>query len=261
MHKDEDAGQNAQRLSQLRAFLPFSSLDYATLSELAAHMVVQRFDKDQGVTAAGETSKQICFIRTGILRVQKNLHDGRQHVVALLVAGDMFGRLFDGPMPFVIEAATDAEIIAFPREPFESLVLQYPDLERLVLLEFLTELDRARDWMLVLGNTKMRGRVAGFLVVLHTRFQRLEGLIEKHDGRTFIRLPIGRKDIARLLGTRTESISRALHALAADGVVDIVRPDLLAIPDCDALIQEAGDIVSSNLAGFDPLVEGRRSPE
>lgn len=238
-----------------------TGLQPATLKQLSALSHLRSLAKDQIVLRAGEEAAAISFVRTGILRVQKDFQDGRHHVVALLIEGDMFGRLFDGPMPFGIEAATDAQIIAFPRAAFENLVLRCPDLERLVTLEFLNELDRARDWMIVLGNSRMRRRVAGFLVMLHSRFSRLPGLVERQGEGILIRLPIGRKDIASLLGTRTESISRALHALASDGIVEIVQPHLVLVPDLDALADEAGDLPPAGLDGLDHLAALGGTPQ
>jgi CRP/FNR family transcriptional regulator len=190
---------------------------------------------------AGDHSDTVGYVTDGILRMQKTLPDGRQHVVGLLVAGDMFGRVYDGPMQFAMEAASDVEVLTFHRPRFEALLARHPELERLVLLHFLGELDRARDWMILLATPRVRGRLAGFLLMLCTRYRTAGHLFGTEAGRLTIRIPIGRADLAHLLGARPESISRAFHALADDGLLDILRPDLVAIPCIDALAEEAGE--------------------
>jgi CRP/FNR family transcriptional regulator, anaerobic regulatory protein len=202
---------------------------------------LHRFESEEIVAHAGERLDHICCVKRGILRMQKTLHDGRQQIVGLLVEGDLFGRVFDGPLTVAIEAATEAEVIAFRREPFEALLLDSSELERLVLRNLLNELDRARDWLIILSNPRIRGRVAGFLSILATRFATVEQLV-KADGQSLsVRIPISRIDLAHLLGTRAESISRALHALAGDKIIGIHRPDLIEIRDIERLVAEAGE--------------------
>ncbi|NKX45439.1 Crp/Fnr family transcriptional regulator [Roseicyclus persicicus] len=210
-------------------------------AELKTICRIRRFAQGQLVTEVGDTNEMVGYVIDGILRMQKTLPDGRQHVVGLLVAGDMFGRVYDGPSPFAIEAAADSEVCVFQRARFEALLARFPELDRLVLLHFLTELDRARDWMVVLATPKVRGRLAGFLLMLCTRYRNVGHLFGDADGRLTIRIPIGRPDLAHLLGARPESVSRAFHALADDGILEILRPDLVAIRSIEDLAEEAGE--------------------
>ena len=202
---------------------------------------VRTVARGQVVAHPGEVSPIVGFVSDGILRMQKSLPDGRQHVVGLLVPGDVFGRVFDGAMQFSIEAATDCKMFVFPRPAFEALLTASPALDRLMLLHFLGEIDRTRDWMVILSNPKVRGRLAGFLLMLCTRFRSIDGMLGTMNGMLTISIPIARADLAHLLGARPESISRAFHALADDGVIDIIRPDLVALRDIEDLADEAGE--------------------
>lgn len=232
---------------------PFSQLDPKTRQQLRRICHVQGVLAGQSIMATGEKTDFVGFVQSGILRIHKVLQDDHRHIVGLLMEGDMFGRVFDGPMPFGVEAAIDSRIICFQREAFERLILQSPDLDQLIVLEFLNEIDRARDWMIVLGNPKIRGKVAGFLIMLCTRFRRIQGLVTECGGSLSLRIPIGRKDIANLLGTRPESISRALHALQDDGILEIVQPDLITVRSPLRLSDEAGGAVPVDFAGFSQL--------
>ena len=148
-------------------------------------------------------------VLTGILRMQKTLADGREHIVGLLVEGDLFGRAFDGAAEFSIEAATEVEFCAFPKTKFETLLTQSPDLERAVLLNITNELDRAREWLIILSNQK----IAGFLLLMCSRFHDIDHILQLGPDGLEVKIPINRGDLAHLLGTRPESISRALHSL------------------------------------------------
>lgn len=218
-----------------------ADLPDAIRNELNQTCQIKRVTTGEVLAEAGDHLGMIGFVTKGILRMQKTLPDGRQHVVGLLVAGDLFGRVFDAPVNFSIEAATDATLATFRRAPFEALLSRSPELERLILIHLLTEIDRARDWMIVLSNPRVRGRLAGFLLKLCTRFRGGDALTGFANGQLIIRNPISRADLANLLGARPESISRAFHALADDGVLKIIRPDLVAIPSIEDLAEESGE--------------------
>ncbi|WP_323772233.1 Crp/Fnr family transcriptional regulator [Antarctobacter sp.] len=211
------------------------------METLRSICTLRRYSAGQSIADAGEEPGFVGCVQTGVLRMQKTLQDGRQHIVGLLVEGDMFGRVLGGPLDVAIEAATDAEVCAFRRAPFEALLAQSPELDRLVLLSILHELDRARDWLIILGSPRVRERLAGFLLVLCTRFATVDHLLRTSNGALDVKVPINRTDLAHLLGTRPESISRAFHALADTGCITIRKPDLIGIQDLEALATEAGE--------------------
>lgn len=236
-HHSEDGAHNCG----LRELDGFTELPEEIRQELRSICRTRTFSAGQIIAEIGMPPPFSGVVRSGILRMQKSLPDGRQHVVGLLVEGDMFGRIFNGEMHFSLEAATEAEVYTFPKPRFESILLRSPALDRLLLLNLLTELDRARDWMIILANPKVRGRLAGFLLLLCTRFRKVGGMVSVANERLRIRIPLIRPDIAHLLGTRIESVSRGFHALADDGLIEVLRPDLIDLCNLEALADEAGE--------------------
>lgn len=236
----------------------FAGLPEETRAVLGAISHRRSYSAGQTVVFEGERPTFIGCVLDGFLRMQRTLTDGRQSVVGLLVEGDTFGQVFEGPPSFTIEAATDAEILAFQRGPFEAELQRSPALERMMMLNVLGELDRARDWLVILSSKKVTGRVAGFLLVMCSRFARVDHLLDLEDGHLDVRIPIGRTDLAHLLGTRTESISRAIHAMADEGMLEILKPDLLRITDLEALVAETGDDDLSSRPNLDELIQRMR---
>lgn len=235
-----------------------SDVKAETRAALAAMCRPRRLCAGQTAIHEGETSDYVGCVLSGILRLQKTLADGRQHIVGLLFEGDMFGRVFDGASDFSVEAATDAEFCAFPRRRFEELLSQAPDLDRALLLNILTELDRARDWMVLLSNRKISSRLAGFLVLLCSRLAPIDRLVELRPDGLEIRVPISRTDLAHLLGTRTESISRAFHWLEDEGDIEILGPDRVLVRDVSALASRTGDDETDALARIKAMLASQR---
>ena len=236
-----DPAEDRGNTCGLRELKGFEELPEDLRQELRSICRLRDFSAGQTIAEVGSPPPFSGVVRSGILRMQKSLPDGRQHVVGLLVEGDMFGRIFNGDMHFSLEAATDAELYTFPRPRFESILLRSPALDRLLLLNLLNELDRARDWMIILANPKVRGRLAGFLLLLCTRFRSVQDMISVENQRLRVKIPLSRPDIAHLLGTRIESVSRGFHALADDGLIEMLRPDLIDLCNLEDLAEEAGE--------------------
>lgn len=249
-----------EKLCAFTGIAQFADLPEQVRSDLAAICRPRTYSANETVAEIGTHPSFIGIVSDGILRMQKTLPDGRQHVVGLLVAGDMFGRVFDGNMHFSVEAATDATVFQLQRRPMEDLLLRSPELDRLLLLNMMSELDRARDWMIILANPKVRGRLAGFLLLFCTRFRSLDHLVRVQEGAIHVRIPLVRADLAHLLGTRVESISRGLHALADDRLIEILKPDLVEIREIDALIEEVGDPDLVDQSTLKDMIRSQRKP-
>lgn len=236
----------------------FSQICPETRDALDAMCRVKSYRAGQTVAHTQEKSEFIGCVLSGVLRMQKTLADGREHIVGLLVEGDMLGGGFDGPADFSIESATDAELCAFPRTEFEALVTLSPDLERAVLLNIANELDRARDWLIILSNQRIAGRIAGFLLLMCSRFRDIDHILQRRPEGIEVKIPISRIDLAHLLGTRPESISRSLHSLSDQGVIDIREPDRILIRDTKALAYAADEDEIEAVATLQDLLKNIR---
>lgn len=193
----------------------------------------------------GEEADHVGYVLDGMLSMTKILQDGRKHIIGLLVPTDMYGRLFDGASSYQVETLTETQIFCLDRVPFERILKDSPEIERMFLVNVLDELDAAREWILLLGARKVIERVASFLLILIRRRSRIIGAARLEEHPIAVHIPIRRIDLAHYLGTRPESLSRALHELAAMGVITIHDPTHLEVNDLSALIDAAGhDLIS-----------------
>ena len=67
-----------------------------------------------------------------------------------------------------------------------------------------------------------------------------------------------RLDLAHLLGTRPESISRALHALADEGHIEIQEPDRILLRDIEALAKAADEDEMQTVATLKDVLSVKR---
>lgn len=204
-------------------------------------------DVESGATVVerGVHSEDIGYVLNGTLAMVQILENGKKHIVGLLVPTDIYGRVFDGPSNYRIEALTPVRMLSFPRGPFEQVLRENPGAERLFLVHLLDEIDAAREWLLLISGRKAVNRLASFLTILlrRSQFKRLGKSVVVH-------VPLARKDLAHYLGARPETLSRAFHELEIKGLLRIVDPYHFEIPDEQALMAAAGDdLVVTGRAG------------
>jgi CRP/FNR family transcriptional regulator len=166
----------------------------------------------------------------------QHFEDGRKHIIGFLVPTDIYGRLFDGPSDYRIEALTPARILSFQRAAFEKVLGEHPEAERLFLVHLMDEVDAAREWLLLMSGRKAINRLASFLTILMRRSQ-----FKRIDKSAVVHVPLARKDLAQYLGARPETLSRAFHELQRQGMLRIIDPNHFEILDEEALVGAAGD--------------------
>jgi CRP/FNR family transcriptional regulator len=217
----------------------FDALPAPALDDLARIARQRSLTPGELLADEGESLHEIGYVLNGTLGLTKVLADGRTHIVGLLVPTDMYGHLFDDRASFRIQALTQTTIVSFGREAFEAILRRHPDVERHFLLEILYELDAAREWIILMGARRAVERVAAFLLILCRR--KLRRLRPATGQPVSITLTLRRADLAHYLGTRPETLSRALHALADRHIVRLNGPYHLEVLDLPRLGALSGE--------------------
>ncbi len=186
----------------------------------------------------GDESLRVANVIEGVLTLSTGTQDGREQIVGVVYPADFIGRPFGTRTAQTVTALTDARVCTFARSDFDRFAREHPALEHRLLQTTLTELDRAREWMLLLGRKSAEGRVASFLLDMADRLacERTPAAASKMEpaGDAFT-LPFGRQQIADILGLTIETVSRQLTRLRSDGVIDLPARRDIVIRDRAAL--------------------------
>ena len=190
----------------------------------------QRVTKGQTVVWEGDDSVVVANVIEGVLKVSMSISDGREQIVGLVFASDFIGRPFGQQNLYSVTALTDAELCIFPRSTFDSFARQHPELEHKLLRRTLTELDRAHEWMLLLGKKTATERIATLLLEMSARLGETGCAADKSDLDSF-ELPLDRQQMGDVLGLTIETVSRQLSLLKAGGVINLPDRRTVAIQD------------------------------
>lgn len=178
----------------------------------------------------GDDAPIVANVIDGMLKLTTSTSDGREMIVGITYPSDFIGRPFGASSTNSVTALTDAQLCVFTRSSFDGFAKKHPGLEHELLERTLGELDRARNWMLLLGRKSAAERVASFLIEMS---KRLGGRACEGPAGPAARfeLPLSRQQTADILGLTIETVSRQLGRLRDAGM--ILTPDRRTIEITD----------------------------
>jgi len=201
-----------QTIPLLRDFTP---QDWRRFHELAP---VRAYRPGNALFYQGREPLGLHFIVRGRVKLVKEDRDGRRQIVRIAQGPDFLGdRAFFAEKPYACtgEVMADSEISFLPSARFWEFFGRYPNMNRLIAQRFAVELGRAEDYMHCLTvctiNTRMAARLLKSLKLSKPE-RAAKGEFELAESRT---------ELAQVLGTTPEAVSRALAALCVKNVIAV----------------------------------------
>ena len=213
-----------------------SSGELEVLNKMGRRVTVHR---GQTLMWEGDDSSLVANVIEGVLKLSTSTADGREQIVGVVYPSDFIGRPFGSTTHHSVTALSDARVCLFTRSAFDEFAREHPELEHKLLQRTLTELDRTRHWMLLLGRKSASERVATFLLEMSQRLAEAScsgpaDMVSRFD------LPLTRQQMADLLGLTIETVSRQLTRLRQAGIIDLPDRRAVVILDQAAMEDAAG---------------------
>ena len=211
----------------------FSTLSDDEFSKLAHIFILRAYRRNQVIFLEEETGNYMYLVLSGKVKVAKSTAGGKETLLAIHRAGDFFGEmsLLDGKTsPATVSAIEDCKIISVSAADFHKYLLH----NEKVLLQIINVLcARLRQ---VWQTQSMSSSTADARIRMG-----IHQLAEKHgirDARgTIIDLKITHQELAEMVGTSRETVTRALAHLRKKGIIDISQRRITLLDD-DALLRE-----------------------
>ena len=197
----------------------------------ARHREVRAADSD--VISGGARSRDVWLVRTGILRLQRHAYDGRRQILSLFFPGEIVGFEEEFRDGVTVETAIPSSLCRIDRRWFDRMVTENTSLRAELFRQKQEQLDRLYWLTWSLGALKPEERLCAFLA-LSSKFMPYQPL---PDGTGILSVHLPRKDIADLLGTTVETISRIVHRLSSHRIIEIRDPAHFRILDMSRLIE------------------------
>jgi len=209
----------------LRSVPIFAGLDAASVEALERRCEVRSFQEGALVVSEAEPGEALFVLARGKVKVVLYGESGREVILSIFSrVGDVFGEmalLDDAPRSATVQAIEPSTLLVLSRADFRAQVDRHPS----IALEVMAELTRRlRSADAIIGDLALLdvfGRLAAKLRSLAER----EG--EETEAGILIRQRPTQAEIAAMIGTSRETVSRALSELARRGDVVMTGKRLL----------------------------------
>jgi len=231
------ASRRAGRTWHLRNVDLFEGLTPAEAERLAATLGSQRYRAGRPIVDAGSAPEAVHVVLEGSVRLFYRVPGGRETTVATLARGRVFGLAVvpdapdRGAGPWVM-AATDAVVGVASGRDLRQLVDRHPDVVARLIQLLVARLVACEQRLDRLAAGDVRARLASLLAEV---VRRAGGAAQGADGTTGIDRPPTHVELAREIGASRETVTRALSAMEAEG---LLRREgrRLVIPDPERLV-------------------------
>lgn len=198
------------------------------------------YKKGSQVCREGEPSEALFVVKSGLIKLTQNSKDGKQHIVRFLFAGDYFGQfalLHNKNNDVTAEVIESGEVCRMHRKDFIPLLEQNAGLAFSFLMSVSEQLHQAEEAAGALHMLEVEKRLARLLVYLYTRNLAGTAVTVRALGQS-VDLPSAQKEVAAMIGTTAETLSRKLNKLAALKII-AMHKRTVNILELEALIQIA----------------------
>jgi CRP-like cAMP-binding protein len=197
----------------------FCRLSSEALSALEREKNVRVYDRGRAVYREGDPPFAVYCIRSGQVKLSRIGGRAEQQVIRLAGPGETIGYgavLENRPYAETAEVVSPTVACAVSRQTLVRLLRESPDLAFALMAKLARELRFAEQQILSMSQESVRQRTANVLLMLS----------EGSGGAPRIQTPIRRKEMAQMIGTTPETLSRVLKSFSERGVVSRTRIEI-----------------------------------
>ncbi|MBW6486542.1 MAG: Crp/Fnr family transcriptional regulator [Syntrophobacterales bacterium] len=223
-------------INQIASVPLFEGLPVEQLQDLARIMAAKSIKRGQVIFSEGDEAEGFYVIVSGRVKIFKLSPDGKEQILHISSQGEPFGEVpvFAGErFPAYAEAMEDSHTFFFPRPAFVNLIKKNPALALNMMALLARRLRLFAGMIESLSLKEVPGRLAAHFLFLS----------DQKEGAPELTLDISKNQLASLLGTIPETLSRILARMSNEGLI---------------AIREARQVQILNRAGLKKLAEGEK---
>jgi CRP/FNR family transcriptional regulator, dissimilatory nitrate respiration regulator len=192
----------------------FSGLSDNYLKEIENIAVEKHFSRGDVIFSEGDNGNGFYVVVDGQVKIHKVSLDGKEKILHIFGPGEPFGEVpvFTGrAFPANAEALSKSRLLFFPKDKFVALIMKNPSLA-LSMLGVLSM--RLREFTIQIEHLALKevpGRIASYLLYVSVEQESLNR----------IELEISKGQLASLLGTIPETLSRIFSKMSSQGMIEV----------------------------------------
>ena len=205
----------------LKTIQLFNGLTDQQLADLTRIISTQDFKKGANIFAEGDDGVGFYVLVSGQVKIYKLSMDGKEQILHIFGPGEPFAEaaVFTGrSFPAYADAMQDSRVIFIPREAFVRLIKDNPSLAMNMLGTLSLRLKKFAGMIEALSLKEVPGRLASHLL-----------LLSEQQGSKDFPLNISKTQLASLLGTIPETLSRIFNKLSSRGYLESNGPRIIIL--------------------------------
>jgi CRP/FNR family transcriptional regulator len=194
----------------------FGGLAVREIDALAAVAVEEHVRAREHIFMEGDPARWLCLVRSGHVKILRHSRTGRDVVLELLGAGEIFGGVAvieRRPYPATAQATEPSVVLKIPAEAIVALAERQPSIIKEMALMIGRRLRAAHDSVKALSVDPVEARLAAALLRLAER----EGTRAKD--RIVLPFHLTRQSLADMTGTTVETAIRIVSRWVKDALV------------------------------------------
>ncbi|OLS33630.1 Crp/Fnr family transcriptional regulator [Bacillus sp. MRMR6] len=227
----EQCSHESSCITTVPVFKGMNEMDILQLQKVTKS---RRFQKGEFIFREGEHSETLFVVNEGLIKLTKISAEGKEQIIRLLFPGDFFGLfslLKDEKHYSNAETLGPTIICSIEKKDFLKTMEKNAEMSFRFLLAVNDRLYEADESVGNLSLMEVEQRLARALLLFHDKLSK--------QNKTFM-LPIKKKDLASLIGTTPESVSRKLLNFVSKNVIEIDNSRQVKILELDQLKVIAG---------------------
>ncbi len=192
----------------------FNGLPPEQLDHIVGIVMVKNFGRGETIFFEGDIGNGFYIVETGKIKVYKMSLSGKEQILHIFGPGEPFGEVpvFNGrPFPATAESLVKSVVLFFSREKFMALVHEMPSIALNMLAVLSMRLRRFATQIENLSLKEVPERLAGYLLYL----------MEEQNAHEMVELEISKGQLASLLGTIPETLSRIFAKMSEEGLIAV----------------------------------------
>lgn len=182
------------------------------IKDLGKDKKVKSYKKKAEIYSEGDLPLNVYFVKSGNVKTFKSHPDGKELIINLYTANDFFGFepiLENENYRESAVAMQDSELIAISRHDFMVMIQSHPDVSKSFISLLCKKVADREAQLINLAYNSVRQRTAEALLKSETL----------KDSKSVI--AISRDDLAKMVGTASESVIRVLSDFKDEGLIEI----------------------------------------
>ncbi len=199
----------------LRRVPLFSNLAPDHYEILAAITREQRVKRGETIFSEGDPARRIYVVASGRVKIFKLSAEGKEQILHVFGPGEPFAEVavfIGNTYPAHAVALEPSTLLIIPRREFASLIEKDPTLALEMLASLAQRLKQFAAMIESLSLQEVPARLAG-----HLRY------LAGKQGSPTVHLDLPKGQLAALLGTTPETLSRILNKMSATGAIQVNR--------------------------------------